>query len=149
MKIIPNTYLDLTIICDQCCFPVINAHTRLAKRCCMPGIFHPKNKSPCQKSAHKQSAKKTRNKQQGEEGKLYQNKAFKDTGHQAMRGCLRCEPDNNGVIPKFLSMGKGHRICPACSRKEAGINVEGFSELRSKIPNLPPGIALNWEPGSD
>lgn len=137
MRIIPNEYLDLTIICDQCCFPVTNAKTRLAKRCCMPGIFHPKNKSSCQKSADRTSAKKARQDAlKREDGKFYQNRAFEDKSQEAMRECLKCDVDEEGVAPKFLSRNPYHRICDSCSNTIPGINMKNLSGLARTLPNL-------------
>jgi hypothetical protein len=61
MKIIPNTYRDLTKICDICGYPIANATTSWAMRCKLPGD-NVKERSPCQRFKDRQTSKAARDK---------------------------------------------------------------------------------------
>lgn len=139
-KIILNYYRDLTKICDCCGFPIMWSVSSWAKRCRLPG--NTKERSPCQKFKDAQVAKVARNKAKNE-GRIvsYQNKAFNNTSHEALRECLRCEPDENGVVPKFLSKGPYNRICDRCSRIHEGVDVGNLSRIGEKIES----ISFAWD----
>ena len=114
----------MTKLCDQCGLPMIkgvNCLTAYARRCC---LLHTKELSPCQKAKNIESSKATR--------KRYKNSLKEcklpemDISRQAMRTCLKCDSDENGVIPKFLSLSPGNRVCPECSNHKEGFKMSAI-----------------------
>lgn len=119
----------VTTHCDQCGAALIKGKNRVSnwsKRCV---ILNSDELSPCQKAKNKETAKVAR-KNRKEQDKTDQYEQFKKTkfgNDEAMRTCIRCEPDEDGVAPKFLSKGPYHRICDTCSNTAPGISVKHLS----------------------
>lgn len=124
--------------CDQCGKELVkgvNKRTNRARRCV---LLDSDKLSPCQALKNKETgkiARQTRTKQD-KQYQYEQLKKKKITNNEGMRTCLRCDEDENGVVPKFLSQGPFNRVCESCSNAIPGLNLDGFSTLRGKIPSV-------------
>lgn len=137
-----NTYY-LKKYCGICGLMTRNATSSHAV-CCKdtgPDITNPAHRSSCQKAHESIRTKLTRAKQKSE-GYKRALQLFKlppkDTSQQGMRTCLRCDENEDGSIPMFLSLSPYHRICEPCSRLQAGFKMEKLSRIGvgSKIEGL-------------
>lgn len=120
-------------LCDVCNVELkidVNVATAWSRRCQI--LDYTAKRSPCQIIKNRETAKRSRDKLK-KEGRMpdYSNKAFLNSDQEAMRTCLRCEPDENGVIPKFLSSGTHSRICPSCTGTLPGVNIKNLSRIAS------------------
>ena len=116
-----------TRFCDICGLPMIkgvNCSTRKAKRCCLIGT----NKlSPCQIKKNIIFCKGTRKKYYKKSDREKDSLPDLDRSQEAMRECLRCDSDENGIIPQFLSLSPSNRICEACSNKQEAFKASRIS----------------------
>ena len=122
-------------ICDICNKPIKHAKTSWAARCQLPE--GESGRSTCQRTKDRQTSKAARDKIREAGGKVcYRNQAFDDKSQEAMRECLKCDVNADGVAPKFLSRSPYHRICDSCSNTIPGINMKNLSGLARTLPNL-------------
>jgi hypothetical protein len=114
--------------CDQCGAELVkgvNASSTRNNTCSDPNS---KQLTKCQTAHNAQDMQKTRNAKKGGiqkaayEKQLEQCRLPQPTNiDQAMRKCLRCEPNEDGSYKTFLSNGKYHRICDECSLGQEGV----------------------------
>lgn len=125
--------------CDICEKPLIigkNATSDKNIRCSNPADT--KKLSKCQKIKNLETSKESRRiaREKGEKTVKsieYYKKTLEehkmpalDTSQKAMRTCLRCDEDENGCIPAFMSNSPHNRICDECSTKAEGIPIRHF-----------------------
>ena len=123
----------MTKLCDQCHKPLVkgvNCLTAYARRCC---LLNTKELSPCQKAKNIESSKATRKRYNASlrECKLPEL----DKSRQAMRECLKCDSDENGIVKKFLSLSPGNRVCPECANHKEGFKVSAIDTAGIKGSN--------------
>ena len=127
MKIIPNKYHDLKKLCWSCGFPIANNSDPRAKVC---HSITKSETSNCKKAKDRYDQGVWQGKNPKSWRVIARNKSKqKIYPQQAMRPCLRCDEDINGVIPTFLSKGPWNRVCEPCSMKQASVKVNGLSRV--------------------
>lgn len=135
MEIIPNTYKDLTAICDTCGLPIRNSTSSWAKRCIEPG--RTKKRSTCQIAKDRETARLHRVKMK--EDKNYadhsKHKPEQDQSQVEIRLCIgrlcieQAEISGTDKSREFESLSPGNRQCEKCQVAGEGLSTKGLGRL--------------------
>ena len=131
MTIIPNTYKDMTSICDQCGLPIRNSTSSWAKRCIEPGETKERKRSTCQIAKDRETARlhRVKMKEEKEEEKVEEKPQTK------IRLCIgrlcieQSEISGTDKSREFKSLSPGNRQCEKCQVAGEGQSLKGLGRL--------------------